>query len=174
MGVYLKPMSRVVIILTLVFLNVSCDQLSKKMVRNKLNSNERIQVINDNLILTKVENSGAAYSFGSNWSPIVKGIVLKIIPAIVLIVLLGMTLLRTEYPKIVMIGFSFVIGGGIGNVFDRIVYGSVTDFLYVDLGFFATEIFNMADVSIVIGALIILGHTLIVKKDTISLNESPE
>jgi len=174
MGVYLKPMSRVAIILTLVLLNVSCDQLSKKMVRNKLDSNERIQVINHNLILTKVENSGAAYSFGSDWNPIVKGIILKIIPAIVLIVLLGMTLLRTEYPKIVMIGFTFVIGGGIGNVFDRIVYGSVTDFLYVDLGFFATEIFNMADVSIVIGALIILGHTLIVKKDTISLNESPE
>ena len=174
MGVYLRPMSRVVIILTLVFLNVSCDQLSKKMVRNKLDSNERIQVFNHNLILTKVENSGAAYSFGSNWNPIVKGIILKIIPAIVLVILLGMTLLRTEYPKIVMIGFTFVIGGGIGNVFDRIVYGSVTDFLYVDLGFFATEIFNMADVSIVIGALIILGHTLIVKKETIGLNESSE
>jgi signal peptidase II len=174
MGVYLKPMSRVAIILTLVFLNVSCDQLSKKMVRNKLDSNERIQVINDNLILTKVENSGAAYSFGSNWNPIIKGIILKIIPAIVLLVLLVMTLLRTEYPKIVMIGFTFVIGGGIGNVFDRIVYGSVTDFLYIDLGFFATEIFNMADVSIVIGALIILGHTMIGKKDTISLIESPE
>jgi len=174
MGVYLKHMSRVAIILTLVFLNISCDQLSKKMVRNKLDSNERIQVINDNLILTKVENSGAAYSFGSNWSPLAKGIILKIIPAIVLIVLLVMTLLRTEYPKIVMVGFSFVIGGGIGNVFDRIVYGSVTDFLFVDLGFFETEIFNMADVSIVIGALIILGHTLIVKKDTISLNESLE
>lgn len=174
MGVYLIPMSRVAIILTLVFLNVSCDQLSKKMVRNNLDSHERIQVINDNLILTKVENSGAAYSFGSDWSPWIKGIVLKLIPAIVLVVLLVMTLLKTEYPKIVMVGFSFVIGGGIGNVFDRIVYGSVTDFLYIDLGFFATEIFNMADVSIVIGAIIILGHTLIAKKDVITLNESPE
>ena len=174
MGMYLKSMSRVAIILTLVFLNISCDQLSKKMVRNKLDSHERIQVINDNLILTKVENSGAAYSFGSTWSPLLKGIILKIIPAIVLFVLLVMTLLKTEYPKIVVFGFSFVIGGGIGNVFDRIVYGSATDFLYVDLGFFATEIFNMADVSIVIGALIILGHTLIGKKDIVSLNESPE
>ena len=174
MGVYFKSMSRVAIILTLVFLNISCDQLSKKMVRNKLDMNDRIQVINNSLILTKVENSGAAYSFGSNWSPWVKAIILKIIPAMVLIILLAMTLLRTEYPKIVMIGFTFVIGGGIGNVFDRIVYGSVTDFLYVDLGFFATEIFNMADVSIVIGALIILGHTLLAKKDVTTLNESPE
>ena len=174
MGVYFKPMSRVAIILTLVFLNISCDQLSKKMVRNKLDMNDRIQVINNSLILTKVENSGAAYSFGSNWNPWVKAIILKIIPAMVLIVLLAMTLLKTEYPKIVMIGFTFVIGGGIGNVFDRIVYGSVTDFLYVDLGFFATEIFNMADVSIVIGALIILGHTLLAKKDVNTLNESPE
>ena len=121
-----------------------------------------------------MENSGAAYSFGSNWSPLLKGIILKIIPAIVLVILLVMTLVKKDYPKIVMIGFSFVIGGGIGNVFDRIVYGSVTDFLYVDLGFFATEIFNMADVSIVLGAIVILGHTLIVKKEVITINESPE
>ena len=174
MGVYFKTMSRVAIILTLVFLNISCDQLSKKMARNKIETNERIQVIQDNLILTKVENSGAAYSFGSNWNPIAKRILLQIIPAIVLLVLLVLTLTKTEYPKIVMIGFSFVIGGGIGNVFDRIAYGSVTDFMYIDLGFFATEVFNMADVSIVIGALVVLTHTLFQKKKPKVLKESLE
>jgi signal peptidase II len=174
MGVYFKTMSRVAIILSLVFLNISCDQLSKRIVRIKIQTNERIQVIQDTLILTKVENSGAAYSFGSNWHPIVKRIVLQVIPAIVLLVLLVLTLTKAEYPKVVIVGFSFVIGGGIGNVFDRIAYGSVTDFMYVDLGFFATEIFNMADVSIVIGALIVLTHTLLHKKKTNDLEESIE
>jgi len=174
MGVYFKIMSRVAIILTLVFLNISCDQLSKKIVRDKIETNERIQVIQDNLILTKVENSGAAYSFGSNWNPMMKRVLLQIIPALVLIALFVLVLTKTDYPKIVLIGFSFVIGGGIGNVFDRIVYGSVTDFMYIDLGFFATEIFNMADVSIVIGALIVLTHTLLNKKKPEDLHESFE
>jgi len=51
-------------------------------------------------------------------------------------------------------------GGGIGNVYDRIIYGSVTDFLHIDLGLFETGIFNMADVSITTGALILLANTL--------------
>ena len=82
--------------------------------------------------------------------------------------------MKKEYTKIIIIGFSFVIGGGIGNVFDRIAYGRVTDFLYIDLGFFATEIFNMADVSIVIGALMVLIHTLFSKKEEKDLKESIE
>lgn len=174
MGVYFKAMSRVAIILTLVFLNISCDQLSKKVVRNKIETNERIQVIQDNFILTKVENRGAAYSFGANWDPIVKRIVLQVIPAIVLLVLLVLIITKTEYPKTVILGFTFVIGGGIGNVFDRIAYGSVTDFMHIDVGFFATEVFNMADVSIVIGALIVLTHTLLHKKKPEDLNKSLE
>jgi len=174
MGVYLKSMKRGFFILLLVFANVSCDQISKKMAREQITTNERIQIIQDNLILTKVENSGAAYSWGSNWDPTVKRIVLQVIPAIVLLILLGMVLIKTEYPNSIIIGFSFVIGGGIGNVFDRIAYGSVTDFMYIDLGFFATEIFNMADVSIVIGALIVLTNTLIGKKETKGLKESIE
>ena len=155
-------------------MNISCDQLSKKVARNKIETNERIHVIQNNFVLTKVENRGAAYSFGSDWNPVVKRIVLQVIPAIVLLVLLILTLRKNEYPKIVIIGFSFVIGGGIGNVFDRIAYGSVTDFMYVDLGFFATEIFNMADVSIVIGALLVFTHTLFQKKKPEDLKESLE
>ena len=55
-----------------------------------------------------------------------------------------------------MIGLSFIIGGGIGNIYDRIVHGSVTDFLHIDLGLFRTGIFNMADVSIMVGMGIVL------------------
>ena len=52
-----------------------------------------------------------------------------------------------------LIGLCFVIGGGVGNLFDRMVYGSVTDFLYLKFGVFQTGIFNMADVSIMTGML---------------------
>lgn len=168
----LKPITRIIVILGLIFLNVGCDQISKSIVRKKIAPNERISVIKHNVILTKVENTGAAYSLGSNLSPLVKTIVLQIIPAVVLMLLLVMLLVSKEYSKELIFGFCFIVGGGIGNIFDRIAYGSVTDFLYVDLGFFSTEIFNMADVSIVFGTLVVLWHSIFVKKDTPQLEEN--
>ena len=54
-----------------------------------------------------------------------------------------------------LIGLCFVIGGGVGNLLDRILYGSVTDFLYLKFGIFQTGIFNMADVSIMTGMFLI-------------------
>ena len=50
-----------------------------------------------------------------------------------------------------------IIGGGVANIFDRIVYGSVTDFLYINLGgIFKTGIFNIADLSVTTGMILIL------------------
>lgn len=170
----LKPLTRIVLILSLVLLNVGCDQISKRLVRQKIEPNERISVIKHNVILTWVENKGAAYSLGSNLNPLYKTILLQIIPAIVLAILLMLLLVKKEYEPEIIVGFCFIVGGGIGNIFDRIAYGSVTDFMYVDLGFFSTEIFNMADVSIVFGTLIVLGFSIFGKKNTKQLTENIE
>lgn len=58
---------------------------------------------------------------------------------------------------LILTGWCFVIGGGIGNLADRIIHGSVTDFLHLDLGVLQTGIFNFADVSIMAGLMMILG-----------------
>jgi signal peptidase II len=55
-----------------------------------------------------------------------------------------------------MIGISFAIGGGLGNIYDRILFGSVTDFLYFDFVLFHTGIVNMADISVTIGFFMIV------------------
>ncbi|NNC51168.1 MAG: signal peptidase II, partial [Flaviramulus sp.] len=56
-----------------------------------------------------------------------------------------------------LFAFSSIIGGGLANVYDRIVYGSVTDFLFIDLGgVFKTGIFNMADLSVTTGMIILI------------------
>ena len=86
----LKPLTRIIAIVSLVLLNVGCDQISKRMVRQNIAPNERISVIKHNLILTKVENMGAAYSLGANLNPIwSKQFLLQIIPAIVLMILIS-------------------------------------------------------------------------------------
>ncbi|MEW7290500.1 signal peptidase II [Aquimarina sp. 2304DJ70-9] len=157
---------RIIFILSLVFLNISCDQISKSVIRKTIAPNERIEVLKDSFVLTKVENTGAAYSLGSNLTPIVKIFLLQILPVLILLILLRLILIKINYSKTTIIGLTFIVGGGIGNLFDRIVYGSVTDFLILDLGIIRTEIFNMADVSIMFGSILVLLSAFFSKDET--------
>ncbi|WP_240315554.1 signal peptidase II [Aquimarina longa] len=156
-----------IFLLFLISLNSSCDQVSKNIVRQHIEPNGYIEVIKNKLILTKVENTGAAYSLGSNLTPFLKILLLQIFPIIILGVLLRQLFIKTDYSKETNIGFAFIIGGGIGNLFDRIMYGSVTDFLILDLGIIKTEIFNLADVSIMLGTILILFSTLLHHKKSL-------
>jgi len=149
-------MIKKIVILLLVLLNIGCDQISKDVVRKTVAPNDYIQVLNDNFILTNVENTGAMLGFGQSFSPIVKIILFQILPILVLIVLLFRILWKTNMNLWSIVAFAFVIGGGIGNLIDRVAYGSVTDFFQLKMGFLRTGIFNMADVSVTTGVLLLL------------------
>ncbi len=156
-------------ILVLVLLNIGCDQLSKDIVRKNVAPMDYIQVVSENLILTNVENTGAMLGFGQNLSPIPKLIFLQILPVSVLLILLFRVLQKSNLNKWLIIAFAFVIGGGIGNLIDRIAYGSVTDFFQIKIGILRTGIFNMADVSVTIGVLLILFLSIGTKKRVLEL-----
>lgn len=143
-------------IIFIVLLNIGCDQWSKDVVRKNVDYHEKIELLGDNFILTKVENAGAMLGMGRDLSPIIKLIVLKIFPVVLLLILLLRILKKENLNKVLVFAFACVIGGGIGNLIDRIAYGEVTDFLHFQWGFFKTGIFNMADVSVTMGVLIIL------------------
>ncbi|MFK8039252.1 MAG: signal peptidase II [Crocinitomicaceae bacterium] len=151
-----KRLIKMLFSVLIIFSNISCDQITKNKVRTEISTNETIQVINDNFILTHVENAGAAMSLGENLSPNLKIIVLQVLPLLVMIFLFIYIIKEKKMSKLSMIGISFIIGGGIGNIYDRILYDSVTDFMYIEFGAFHTGIFNMADVSVVIGVLLLL------------------
>ena len=151
-------------IVLFVLLNIGCDQWSKDLVRKHVEPMDYIQVVNDNLILTNVENTGAMLGFGQGFPPLVKMIFLKGLPLIVLLILLARTLQKTNLNRWLVLAFAFVIGGGMGNLIDRIAYGSVTDFFQIKLGFLKTGIFNMADVSVTIGVFLLLLLTLRFRK----------
>jgi len=94
---------------------------------------------------------------GSDFSPFIKTIFLLILPVIVLICIIVYVYRDKQIDKISLIGFCLIIGGGIANIYDRILYGSVTDFLFIDLGgIFKTGIFNIADLSVTTGMILIL------------------
>jgi signal peptidase II len=147
---------RVFVSVIVILCNISCDQLTKEKARSEISKNQKISVVNDNFILTKVENTGAALSLGQNLSPKLKIVFLQILPVLVLFLIFVYIIREKNISKLNLVAFSFIIGGGIGNIYDRILYNSVTDFMYLEFGGFHTGIFNMADVSVVVGTLLIL------------------
>ena len=153
----LNKRKRNLFITTIVFLSIILDQISKIWVRNNFESYIENSIIGDVFTLIKVENTGAFLGMGSELSEIPRVLLLIVLPIIVLISITIYTYIDKSLDKISIIGFSLIIGGGIGNIFDRIVYGSVTDFLYLDFGgVLKTGIFNIADLSVTTGMILIL------------------
>ena len=151
-----KKILRTLIILTILTSNIGCDQFSKSIVRQRIVYNEKINVIMDYLILTKVENTGAFLSIGHLLPQPLRMLLLTILPLIVLGIALFYLLTKKGLSNLTILGICFVVGGGVGNIYDRLVYGSVTDFLQMNFVIVRTGIFNMADVSIMAGMFMIL------------------
>lgn len=156
----LNKLFRIAIILLIIFTNVGCDQISKKIIRHNISENQTIGMLSNHLIIMRVENSGAFLSFGDSLSKSVRNILLSVLPLIALAFGSVYIFAKQNMHALSSIAICFIIGGGIGNVFDRIAYGSVTDFLYIHFGIIKTGIFNMADLSITTGAVIILMQSL--------------
>ena len=138
-------------------LNIILDQLSKFWIRGNVAPYNDINIISDYFIITNVENSGAFLGLGSDFSPVIKSILLLALPVGVLVTVLVYVFKDKSIDKLSLIGYSSIIGGGIGNIYDRFLYGSVTDFLFIDLGgVFKTGIFNIADLSVTTGMILII------------------
>ena len=153
----LNKRKRNLFITTIVFLSIILDQISKIWVRNNFESYVENSIVGDIFTLIKVENTGAFLGMGSELSETPRILLLIVLPIVVLISITIYTYFDKSLDKISIIGFSLIIGGGIANIFDRIVFGSVTDFLYLNFGsIFKTGIFNIADISVTTGMILIL------------------
>ncbi|MEM6831474.1 MAG: signal peptidase II [Bacteroidota bacterium] len=161
----LKGRIKRLVILAVLLCNIGCDQITKHIATNHINDGENISVVSSFLTLTKVENSGAFLSLGSSLPATFKILLLMILPTLVLIGLLVFILRNRKIDLKYALPIAFIIGGGMGNLYDRIFFGSVTDFLHLNFQLFQTGIFNMADVSIMIGSLWLLLIQLKTRRD---------
>lgn len=159
MGTSKKKLSWFILVF-LLLLNIGCDQVSKNIVRNNISEYEHISIIKDRFTLTKVENSGAFLSLGDQMPYIFRLIILSGLPILFLGYGLYFLFFKRNLPLSMQIALCFLIGGGIGNLYDRIVHGSVTDFMHLDFKIFQTGVFNFADISIMIGVGILLIQSL--------------
>ena len=150
-------MNRNLFITLLIIFNIAIDQISKVIVRNTLTFREQIDVIGSYFQLIWVENKGAFLGMGSDMNPTLRLIFLLILPTIVLGYVVYYIVKTKELDKLSLIAFCCIVGGGIANVFDRIAFGQVTDFFFINLGgVFKTGIFNVADLSVSLGMVMLL------------------
>jgi len=145
--------------------NIGCDQVSKDIIRKRIADRETISFLHDHLMVMKVENQGSFLSIGHDLPQPLRGILLTGIPLGVLMLAFLYILSRTGLSRLTLTGACFILGGGFGNVYDRLMYGSVTDFLHIDFILFQTGIFNMADVSIMVGIGMIITDALYQRKN---------
>lgn len=160
-------MNRNLFIVLLIVFNIAIDQITKVLVRANisLEPREEIQLIGDKFILTNVYNKGAFLGMGSDLSDTTRWIFLLILPVLVLGYVSYYIFKNKELDKLSLIAFCCIIGGGIANVYDRFVYGKVTDFFHIDLGgIFKTGIFNLADMSVTFGLIALILASFIYKK----------
>ena len=144
------------------------DQLTKILVRRFIVPYHSIPIL-DNLfgetfLFTHVTNTGAAFSIGFP-SPAVN----RVFFIITTLIALGFIiyLLRQSTHRIQIVAFGLVMGGAIGNLADRVIFGGVTDFIDVDFPDFIMErfpVFNIADSAIFISVCLLIVAMFIVKE----------
>lgn len=127
------------------------DRITKMLVTNYFQLNVRNKVINKFFYITNCHNEGAAFSLFSG-----NIIFLILITLILLFILYRKINSEKNISKISIISYGILLGGIIGNLFDRMFFGYVIDFLDFVIFKYNFPIFNFADISIVIGAFLLL------------------
>ena len=129
------------------------DILSKNFIQKKIIYGEQIEITSF-LSLVHFQNTGAAFSFLSDQG----GGQRYFLIAISLLAVLYIPWLINQYKKniLIVIGLLLILGGAIGNLYDRISYGYVIDFIYIHFAEFYWPAFNVADSAISLGVLLFL------------------
>jgi signal peptidase II len=153
-------------LLALSALILLADRLTKIWVGTHIPMGEAIPVIPRVLRITHWTNEGAAFSlFADSASPqTVRWVLISFSILAALVVLVAMIRLGSRF-TLTTIALALVLAGALGNVHDRIAYGSVVDFIEVHIYTYHWPDFNIADSSIVVGACMLMLDSLLPKKD---------
>ena len=132
---------------------VALDQGSKLLIINNIEIGEKISIIKDFFYITHYKNEGIAWSLLEN-----KGYIFIPITIIVAVVLSYMIFKNKE--KLFRLALAVILSGAIGNLIDRVLLGSVTDFFEFHFGSYVFPIFNVADICVVLGSIALVIYVL--------------
>ena len=143
--------------LLIVVATAAADQVSKYLARAGLDGKPAVVLVNGMLVLHYVENEGAFLSLGAQLPRAARMAAFIAFPVLILAWLVVSVLRRQGIGWGMLCGFSLLIGGGSGNLADRVFHaGRVGDFLMVGTGGLRTGIFNLADTAVMAGCLVLL------------------
>ncbi len=138
--------------LLIAFAVLALDRFTKWIIARDIALHDSIQVIPGFFRLTHVQNSGAAFGLFAD-SPSQWKIAVLVLFSIVALVIVSMLLWRNSHSMSTTgLGLSLILGGALGNLWDRLINGKVVDFLLFYIGDHQWPAFNVADSAIVVGA----------------------
>ena len=136
---------------------IAGDRLTKLFIQRSMGVFDSVSVSPNWLRIIHTENPGAAFGMLAEGSPAIRAIVLIGISAVVLIFVLAALLGKSSAfsAPLTRFGLGLILGGAFGNLYDRIVHGTVTDFIEVYHGTWSFPAFNVADSAITVGAILL-------------------
>ena len=156
----MRSIPRFLVVMLTLCCCVGCDQVSKSAARTMLHSGVTESLFSDSLRLQLTENPGSFLSLGASLPEHLRFTLFTAAVAVILVGLVCAALFARRLSTSRFVALALLAGGGISNLIDRLLYdGRVTDFLNVGIGALRTGIFNLADMAILAGALLLVVRT---------------
>ena len=152
-----KPRDQRIVMLVISAVVVLIDRITKRIVVHQLPNGQAHTVIPGIFRITDVHNTGAAFSmFAETASPVTVRNVLIAFSVVAVLILLAMLWRVGHTITVSSVALALILGGAFGNLYDRVRYHYVVDFLEVRIYHYHWPDFNAADSCIVIGACLLL------------------
>ena len=151
-------------VLLIAGLVLALDRLSKWIISKTIPLHDSITVIPGQFKLTHVTNGGAAFGLFSESPSELRIVFLIFFSLLALIVVSALLWRHTQGLNSTAFALSLILGGALGNLWDRVLSGHVVDFLEFYIGQYVWPDFNIADSAIVVGAAILMVEILFAPK----------
>src|SRR5512140_438721 len=145
---------------------VLLDRATKWLVAGNTSLNDSIVVLPGFFRLTHVQNTGAAFGLFADSSSEWKVSILVVFSLLALVVVSALLWKNSHAMTTTGVGLSLILGGALGNLWDRLISGHVVDFFDFYLGSYHWPAFNIADSAIVVGALLLVSEILFAHSPT--------
>ncbi len=133
-------------------LAVAVDQITKAITRSTMDLYDSISILGDFFRLTYVENSGIAFGINFQGGPLIFTVL-----ASAATVAVGWYLWQSQTAHFVhRLGLSLILGGAVGNLLDRYMFGRVVDFFHFSFGQYSFPVFNVADSCVTVGMVLFI------------------
>ena len=139
----------------LVAATVILDRWTKALIQSRFELNESVTLVDGFFNITYVRNTGIAFGIFSAISSSAKSMVLSAFAALAAVLVIAYSFRTPLRDRLLHVALALILGGALGNLYDRLAYGYVVDFLEFYVGNYHWPSFNVADSAISTGVLLL-------------------